>query len=452
MILRSSSQLLVLDMRRSASPHLRSIGSFGVVSTLMLVWSAAMGAQAPALERAAPAASFSLADAAAQARRQHPLLMAAGGRRQMATGAARQEGALPNPVFEWRKENYGSPLPRDEFISAGMPVDLYGRRMALRAAGGFAATRALSDSATLARQVEFDVARAYWRTALAEALRAAAAQQRAAFDTIARIEQERATQGAVPVGSAVRARLEADRARLAESAARAELDRARGDLARAMAMPFDSVPQPTDTLGIAAVESVPALEALLPIARAQRSELRAAQSRLDESMRRQLAERLGTLPAVGVQAGSKRTSGYKTGTLQIGVAVPFFDRNGGNRQRAHGEVLVAGGELREAQAAIAAEVTAAWRAYRTLLSEYDRSTSGDLRDLETRGGTMATIAATAYREGAIPLFELLDTQRVRSEVRVAALRASADLRLARLDLLRALGLPVESPRFLLPTP
>jgi outer membrane protein, heavy metal efflux system len=422
----------------------------------MVVLGGALDAQPPAARNApVPPISFSLADAASLARRQHPLLRAAGGRRQMVVGAARQESAFPNPVFEWRKENYGSPLPRDEFISTTMPVDLYGRRVALRAASGFTSSRALADSATTARQVEFDIARAYWRTALAAALRDAAVEQRHAVDTIARVESERAQQGAVPVGAALRARLEADRARLTEAGARAELERAHGDLARSLAMPFDSVPLPTDSVRVESGMTVPPLPTLLALARAHRADLHSAQLRVDEAAKRQLAERLGSLPALGVQVGSKRTSGFQTGTVQIGVALPFFDRNGGNRQRARGDALVAEGELRAAETAVTADVTSASRAYAMLLAEYDRavgSEAGDsgLRGLELRGRAVAGIAATAYREGAIQLFEFLDAVRARADVRAAALRAAVDVKMARLDLMRAIGLPIDSPSLLSP--
>ncbi len=398
--------------------------------------------------------TFSLADAAGLARRQHPLLSAAGGRRQVATGGARQESAFLNPVFEWRKENYGSPLPRDEFLSATLPVDVYGRRVALRSASGLAAARARSDSSTSARSIEFEVARAYWRTALASALRQAAADQRARLDTIARIESERAAQGAVSNGSALRARLEADRARLTDAAARAEFERARADLARALAVPFDSVPAPTDQLRVDAAAVVPPLAELLTLARARRSELSSARSRAQEVTKRQFAERLGSLPALGMQVGSKRTSGFQTGTMQVGVSIPLFDRNGGNRERAQGDVRIAAGELRAAETAIDAEVAGAYHAYSTLLVEYALAVGTDrtgMSDIDARGTTVAGIAVTAYREGAIPLFELLDAQRVRADIRIAALHAAADVQMARLDLLRAIGLPIDSARFLLPT-
>ncbi len=442
-------------MRFTATPlRARLIGS--VVRAQIAALTAVLAAMAPLHAQAMGATrdamtardGFTLADAAALARRQHPLLMAAGGRRQAVTGVARQESALPNPTIEWRKENLNSPLARDEFVTAALPIDLYGRRVALRAASALTATRALQDSSTTARQVEFDVARAYWRTTLAFALRDAATTQRRAVDTIARIEGDRAKQGAVPAGAALRARLEADRARLAEASARAELERARGDLARALAMPFDSVPRPTESLRVDSGVTVPPLSTLLAMARARRSELLAARARVDEASRRQLAERLATLPALGVQVGTKRTSGYKTGTVAVGVAIPLFDRNGGNRERARGDLIIAEGDLRSVQATVDAEVSSAARAYATLLAEYDRAgdpdaTGDGLRDLDARGARVATIAATAYREGAIPLFELLDAERVRAEVRVAALRAAVDVHMARLDLLRALGLAVD---------
>ncbi len=391
---------------------------------------------------------FTLGDATALARRRHPLLSAAGGRRLAIVGAARQESAFPNPILEWRRENLGSPLDRDEFFSATLPVDVYGRRVALRTASGFAARGALADSSVTAREVEFTVARAYWHAAFAVALRESAAGQVAAVDSIARIEEERARQGAVPEGAALRARLEADRARLVEMSARAEVERARGALASALAMPIDSVPLPTQALIADAMPALAPLPSLLAAARAQRAELQSARARVDEAITRQLAERLGTLPALGVQAGSKRTSGFNTGTIQIGMSLPLFDRNGGNRQRAQGALMVAQGELRALDAALEADVIAASRAYSLLSDELARTvrgTSTGARTLDERGRTVADIAVVAYREGAISLFELLDAERLHAEVRNAALRAAIDVQLARLDLARALGLAADDP-------
>ena len=403
----------------------------------------------PALSQPSAERAFSLADAMQRVRQHHPLLRAASGQRQVTQGMARQDGALLNPIFEWRKENYGSPLPRDEFISAGLQVDTYGRRFALRSASSATGRRALADSATTARTLEFDVARAYWRSALAHAVHAASQHQRIAFDTIAHIEEQRARQGAVSDGAALRARLEADRARLSEMLAGADAERAHGDLARVLAMPFDSVPRPTDGIWQEITGDVPQLPLLLTTARAQRSELASVRARVTETERRQLAERLGALPGIGLQGGSKRTSGFKTGTFQIGVSIPLLDRNGGNRERATGDVLMARSELRAAEALVDAEVSSAFRALRTLQDASAATVArAGLSGLQQRGDEVAGISATAYREGAITLLELLDSERVRADVRITALRAATELHLARLDLNRALGLAADGTTFL----
>jgi outer membrane protein, heavy metal efflux system len=393
-----------------------------------------------------PRVSFTLNDALQLARAEHPVLSAAGGRRRAIVGAARQEAALQNPQFEWRRENLGSPLLPDEFATAALPVDLYGRRFGLRTALRSTSARATADSVTAARGVEFDVARSYWRAAMSYALYDAAMTHRASIDSIATAEEERARQGAVAEGAAMRARLEADRGRLAEATARADAARAHGELARALAMPVSRVPRPTQVLQPKA-DGPLSLDDLLAMARARRPELKAASARVDEANAREFAERLALLPALGVQAGSKRTSGIQTGLVAIGFSLPFFDRNGGNRERARGDVLMALGEQRAAQAAIDADVMSAFEAYRVLLeaSEATRATSLDAQGLNARGATVATIAATAYREGAISLFERLDIERLRSEIRSTAVRVAVDLHLARLELARAAGIEANDP-------
>jgi outer membrane protein, heavy metal efflux system len=411
-------------------------------------------AQPLAAQAVAP--RFALHDALQLARQRHPLMAAAGGRRRSVTGTARQEGAFMNPQFEWRRENLGSPLLPDEFATAAIPLELFGRRVALRAAGRATASRALADSVTTARAVEFDIARAYWRTALAYAVHDGALSQRAIVDTIAGIEERRARDGAVSEGSALRARLEADRARLTEAAARAEVERARGDLARALALPVDSVQRPTASIRIDSVPPAREFIAMRALARTRRPELLAAEARVREAEKRVLAEKLGVLPALGVTGGSKRTSGLQTGVVAIGFSLPLFDRNSGNRERAQGDLLAAQSELRAAEAAVEAEVSAALRAYAALAGEFTRVVSGvpgtDQRDLDARSATVATIAATAYREGAMPLFELLDTERLRADVRIAAIRAAVDVHLAYLDIVRAVGLAADDPLLTPPTP
>ncbi len=444
--------------RAQPRPRQRARAPLPVVALSVVAICATTGTSTAGAQSAGPAAgsvpvaaTFTLADAEALVHARHPLLAAAGGRRLAVTGAARQEAAIVNPTVEWRRENLNSPLPRDEFLTAGLPLDGYGRRFALRRAQDAVAARATADSATTTRTVEYDVGRAYWRAALARALHDVVASQRAAVDTVARIEAERATQGAVAEGVALRARLEADRAHLNEAAARADAERARGELARVLDVPFDSVPWPTDPIDVETRREAVAplvLARLLASAHERRPELVSARARVIEARRRQLAERIGSLPAVGLQAGSKRTAGYRTGVVGVGVSVPLFDRNSGGRERARGELVVAEADLRDLEARVDAEVTSGVRAYAALATVLQPSGSagasspGGRQSLDGRGREVAAITAAAYREGAATLLELLDAERVRADVRIAALRAATELHLAELDVAHALGAPI----------
>ncbi len=425
---------------------------------------------AAALRPAVAQDGFSLADALAMARGEHPALRAAGGRRQSAVGQARQDAAFLNPTLEYRRENIGGPIAPDEFVTAALGVDAYGRRYALRGLVGAVAARAAADSTTTARTVEYDVARAYWRAALAVALRGVADAQRQAFDSLSTVQVRRAREGAIAEGAAMRTQLEAARLRLVAATARADAERARGDLARALALPLDRVPWPTDPVdvpgGAPAVRTVayagtavgggagaaaeyqpePDARALVEAALRQRPEVVAARARLVEAQRRAGVERLGGRPGVGGVAGYKRTAAANTGLVGVYVSVPLFDRNQGGRARAAGDLVAAENDLRAAEAQVTAEVEAGVRAYATLLAESGgAATSGggalNAASLDARGRDVAAVTEVAYREGAATLLELLDAVRSRGDVRAAALRWAADLRLARLDLERATGAP-----------
>ena len=402
-----------------------------------------LGAQVsvPGGAASAVSARFSLADAVALAGARHPALRAASGRRQAELGVARQDATLPNPVFEYRRENLGAPIAPDIFTTITLPVDLVLRRLALRGVVGDVAARTAADSAGAARGVVYDVARSYWRATLAHALGDVAAAQRAAVDSLALVEERRAREGAIPEGTAMRARLEADRVRLAAAAARADAERARADLARALALPPTAVPWPTDSLGDApardTLQSVAAsydsagLARLVAGALRARPDVIAARARVAAAERRVAAERLGAVPAFGLIGGAKRTGGYETGVIGVAVGLPVFDRNANLRARAAGELALARADVQLVEAQAAADVTAGARAYAALIAE------GPPGALDRRGAEVAAVTRAAYREGAASLLELLDAERARADVRAAALRWAADLRLAALELTRA---------------
>jgi len=387
----------------------------------------------------ADAAVLTLADAMALARAHHPALAAASARGQAAVGLARREAALPNPVLEWRQEHLASPLAPDAFLTVVQPIDLTGRRLALRAEVADVAARAAADSVTIARNVESGAARAFWQTALAHAQADVAALQRADAERLATIEAERAREGAVAELAAMRAGVEAERARLVEATARAELARASAELARATGVAAAALP-PVPALEPAAppVASLPSPAAVLAAALERRSELTALRAAVEASRHRSSAARRGALPDVTLQAGTKRTAGYTTRTLGVAVPLPLLDRNAGGRQQADAALRLAQAELLAGEQAVRVEVTGALDGLRAL---HDARTTG-ADSLAARAAEVARVADAAYAAGGGTLLELLDARRARAEALTTALRWAAELRLARLELNRVSGAPL----------
>lgn len=403
---------------------------------LTTVGALALATSSPAAAQAGTQASLTLADAVAFARSRHPALAAASARGESVVAVARQASTFPNPVLEWRRENLGSPLERDAFATIAQPLDLTGRRLALRAGTRDVARGALADSTTTLQDIEAGAARAFWRASLAGALVTLAEELRLDAARLARVEADRAREGAVAEVAAMRTSVEFDRALVAEASARAEWMRSRADLARAIGAHPDSLP-PVDGLvaSLPRMDAAPGLEVLVSHALARRSELIALRATRDAASHRISAERRGVLSDVVLEAGIKHTAGYSTRVLAVAVPLPLFDRNTAARDRAVAERRLVEAELSTTELTVRAQVASALESYRALLA----AQPSGVDSVVNRVAEVARIADAAYAAGGGSLLELLDARRARTETLAAVLRWVADVRLAHLDLLRAVG-------------
>jgi outer membrane protein, heavy metal efflux system len=372
------------------------------------------------------------------ARVRAPLAVSGRAVRMMAQGRARADGAFPNPVAEWRRENLRSVLQPDIFGTIQLPMDLTGRRFAIRAAGTALVARGRADSSAASRALDADVMRAYWRAALGAELLTVAGEEREAREQVADFDARRFREGAVAEVAAIRTRLEADRARMAEATARAEAARARGDLARLIGIPLESLPPLARLVPLAALPELPDEPTAVARALAQRPDVAAFRLAAVEAAHRATAERRGVVSDLQFVTGYKQTAGLNTGVVGVLVPLPLFSRNEGMRERMQGESLVASAELRDAELRVHGEVAAAIQAIAALREAQEAGASG----IDARAAEVAQIAEGAYREGAISLMELVEAQRARAESRATALRWTVELHLAVLELHRALGAPV----------
>jgi cobalt-zinc-cadmium efflux system outer membrane protein len=371
------------------------------------------------------------------ARTRSPLAVGAGARRLLAEGRGRTDAASPNPTAEWRRENYGRPLDPDVFATLQLPIDLTGRRLALRQAASAATRRGAADSSAAIRQLELDVLRAFWRASLASELAEIAREERDARTRTAAFDAQRFQAGSVAEVVAMRGQLEADRARIAAAAADGEVARARADLARLLG---------TDALQLGALASVlPPGAGEIGVAdtswqavRGRRPDLQALRLAVEEAERRERAESRGLIGDVNVVGGYKGTGGYSTGLLGILVPLPLFNRNEGPRLRVRAEHQLSRAEHADAELRVRTEVDAAVRAYEaTRIAGQEGAAT-----LSARAAEIARIAEATYREGAISSVELLEAQRARAESRAQGVRWAVDMQLAWLDVRRATGLPL----------
>lgn len=371
-----------------------------------------------------------------------PAAQAAAGTRAVIVGRARADAQFANPMLEIRRENEGAPIPYDDFITLTLPVSVSGRRFALRDALAAARTRADADSLAVIRGAQHGAARAWWEAWVAgEQLRAARAQS-ARFSELARFDSLRAAEGAVAEAAALRTRLEADRAAYAAATAVAHEARSRGSLAALLGLddPAALVLGAPDFA--VATASLPGDAAAMDEALASRPDVLAARAAAEEAERRRVAERRNTLPDVGLSGGYKGTGGYSTAQFGVILTPPLLNANGGARERAFGEWLLADADRRATELRARADVRAALIAARAM----DDALGGLDATRLAQADEVAAAAEASYREGAATLTETLEALRAVTDLRLATLRALADRALVRLDLRRALGAPpVEMP-------
>lgn len=409
--------------------------SRAVLAIALLAGSAAsVPAQSP------PPARLTLADAVRLAITVAPAAQAASGRRAELVGRARTDAQWANPIVELRRENIGSPLDYDDFATVTLPVDLLGRRFALRSALGATRERALADSVMTIRDAEYAAARAWWEAWAGDALARIAFDRSELLARIARVDSLRAAEGEISDAAAFRMQLEAQRARHESGTAAAHGARARATLATLVGTSDPSAAF-IDT-ALPPLAPLPELEAALADADRLRPDLRIARSAERAAERRRAAEVRGSLSDVGITGGYKGTAGLSTTVVGLTIAAPLLNANGGNRERSAGEWLLASADRRATELRVVNEVRASFVSAALI----DDATSGFDAAFIARATVVADAAEASYREGAASLLELLDAFRAAADARAAFVRGTLDRALVRLELRRAMGAPaVEAP-------
>ncbi len=384
-------------------------------------WLMAALLAAPAWAGAQPAAErLTLADAITRARAVAPETAAGRARAEAARDGVADATRLPNPVFEFRSENWFSgvsrrELPLDTFAEVTQLIEIGGKRGARRAvaearAGVEAATTALRE-----RNLVRDIAQVFL-----EAVRARDRQQALTTQAADLTEMVRVLDRRVAVGTTA----EADLLKLRVEQARTTLEVVRSETAAAQALAELSarldMAATLDTLDTPAPPPVDASD--VDAALARRPDVILAVRAVDEARESLRLEHARGVPDPSVNAGYKRTVGLDTALVTVSVPLPVFGRNNLARVIAAGELRAAEFERAAAERRARGELLAAREAATRLTAQ-----ARDARATLVEPARAARDAArAAFQSGALDVLRLVDAERVHADAVLVAIDLEID--------------------------
>jgi cobalt-zinc-cadmium efflux system outer membrane protein len=387
------------------------------------------GWASPALAQSPTTAQFTLGDAIARAQQAAPEMAASRARVEGARLGATEAGRLPNPVFEFRQENWFSGVPRDQlpldtFAEVTQLIEIGGKRGARQGVADAAVELEEAASGLTMLQVTRGVVAWYLEAVRHRERRRTLDRQAGDLAELTGVMTRRVALGTTA---------EADLLKLRTEEARSGLELARSGVAARRALvelgARLGLNPPIDSLEVPALPT--AVSGAAPLS--GRPDLRLAERRLEAARQALRLEEARGVPDPSINGGLKRTVGVNTAQFTVTMPLPLFSRNNLARAIAAGavkaaELDVAAAERRARGEALAARELAGGLAARTR----------DVRSALLEPAQAArTAARAAYRAGALDVLRLVDAERVATEaalivtdLEIDAVAAAIEARLA----------------------
>ncbi|HVE34120.1 MAG TPA: TolC family protein [Gemmatimonadaceae bacterium] len=369
-------------------------------------------------------------------RSNHPAVRAADSRVRAAEGSRTTARAFGNPIIGYQVDQTpfpgGGPIPgleREAMTTATLPLEfLYQRGPRVRRAT--AEVRAAEAEGNAARQrIGLDAASAYYRAGLAQIQAATTHDLVDWLDTLVAYNRSRVEEGVAAEADLIRSQLERDRVASEASMQDADLAQARAALGAYLSDSRGSAPLPTVAIDDAPL-SLPASASPPPSATPalsidRRPDVRAARERLASSNAAAAGERSMIVRQLGGTIGTMQTAGTTSMIAGVSMALPLFDQNRGEVQRANAERDAAAFELAAQERTATAEIRGAYEAARILTERATLLARRDSTSFLTRAEESRRIALGAYREGAVPLFQVIDAARSWADARITYYKTMA---------------------------
>jgi cobalt-zinc-cadmium efflux system outer membrane protein len=293
------------------------------------------------------------------------------------------------------------------------------------------------------QRIGLDAASAYYRAGLAQIQAATTHDLVDWLDTLVAYNRSRVEEGVAAEADLIRSQLERDRVASEASMQDAELAQARAALGAYLSDSRESAPLPVVAIDDAPF-SFPASASPYPSATPagsidRRPDVRAARERLASSNAAVAGERSMILRQLGGTIGTMQTAGTTSMIAGVSMALPLFDQNRGEVQRANAERDAAAFELAAQERTATAEIRGAYEAARILTERATLLARRDSTSFLARAEESRRIALGAYREGAVPLFQVIDAARSWADARITYYKTMAAQHQSILALLVAEG-------------
>lgn len=416
------------------------------INTYLLVLFFAMPTlpAAKAFAQSAPPRQLTLSECLERTTANHPALKAAQTRLQGSEEFHRFVGVRPNPTVTlqtenwraWQQPPFAFERDIDIFVYGSQRVETASKALRRRELAEQQVGVAQSEIEVLRRQLRQEVTRSYWRALQAQTLLEILAENRGDLDQLVQYTATRVREGYVAESELIRVRLEQQTILGQEAATEQGLEMAKLDLLKAMGetsfdtgfrlLAVDDARSPLLAMNV---------EQLCTEALANRPELARLRAKVEAERANLKLQQANARPDLEFSAGYKRTGGYNTALAYVTVPLPLFNKNRAEIGRATALITSAEQELLAEANYIRAEVEAAQRAAQKLATR--------LRDLQRdflkQADDSRNIALIAYREGAMDLYKLLETQRARNEARLLYYRTLQDVQSSLAELALAVG-------------
>jgi cobalt-zinc-cadmium efflux system outer membrane protein len=312
------------------------------------------------------------------------------------------------------------------------PIDwlFFGKRAAGMASAGAAVEIAEAEYADLIRKQVEETTQAFFGVLEAEALLKVAGRTVASLEQVESALREAVASGGRPQVELSRARLELQSARREERSARSAAVAAKATL-RALLGESEGT---RDLVVVGSLDgALPArplaIDEAFAVAAGSRPDILALRRRQAKAQRDEIVESRNAWPETALTFGVTHQFQRSIGALDVTawgaaleVALPLFNRNQGNREKAASAVIQSAHELRAALVELRAEIEQAGQALGTALENAMDAAQTDL-DLASR---VRDSLQKAYEAGGRSFIEFLDAERSFRETYKAYITTRAD--------------------------